>query len=386
MAALTLVSILIVAASSDLAKDDAAVSLLQLTASKKRGLGIGSDLSEEDAQTWWGGKPFFVCEQVKLGFRSNCAGIASKEVVEWASRATNSPRDCGIVANRTGADTFNFDMGRVCEPLKCRNADVRPVAPGKPEEHLIGNHTNITIFSSFCGLEWVTKTFTSNTCGKGKPIGLGYHKFQDPPSKACENTLNFSNGVSSNELQTGGALVYANVLPDTDLMVTADNFKSPRRDRTGEKNGFAILNLKTGTNSNFTFTFKKHATNESVIVEDFILTLAALSTSQKCWNKLYATAEGFTGYFLSSTPKLDVKVFPGNEEAPPNVTFMSSHMEWSKLKNANITSVKLLDMSASLYYRSTDHFKLKVETLDEKWKSGARLYLGGQSLVTCQGR
>jgi len=232
----------------------------------------------------------------------------------------------------------------------------------------------------------VLKNFTSQHCGQGRPIGLGYHRFQKPNWKACDNVLNFSSGVSSNTLHSGGALVYANVLPDTDLSVTADKFEWPVKDRTGEMDGFAILNLKTGTNSTFTFTFKKHGTDQNVLVKDFIVTIAELTTSRKCWNKAYVTAQDFTGYFLTNTPKLDVKAFPGNEEESPYVTFMASHMEGGRPRNATIAKRRHRDSSVSLYYRSTESFQLQVQTLDPMWKGGAYLRLGGQSLVTCQSK
>jgi hypothetical protein len=354
-----------------------AVSLLQLAA-QKRGVvdqvtGFGADT---DAGVNWGGKPFFICEGVAAGSMSHCPVITDTAVVDWAAKAT-SVRDCGIVANLTGADTFNFDdKGQKCTPLKCGTVDVKAGPP--PHD----NDSAFSIYSMFCGLTWVNGHFKSHVCGGGIPLYYGYHKFLKPPAKACEQTLNFSDLVS-NKLRENGAMIFSNVLPGVDVSITADGYERPRRDRTGESFGFAFLSIRSNTSAVFTFTFHKHGTHERVKVDHFIVSLAELTTSKGCWNKIYVTASNYAGYYVSREPKMVIKGFGGNAEAPPSVSFRSAHAERGKPKHGHITLKRHKDTSASIYYRGTDSFTLKADTFDEKWAAGATLRIGGQSLTRC---
>lgn len=169
--------------------------------------------------------------------------------------------------------------------------------------------------------------------GKGKGMGKGPNARPEPSIPPvdlnnpeivselalCENSLSIDNVLHSN---LGGAgpdsgsadLTYGNVLPGTNLVVTATSPYTPNSlnpaggvMHNGARNGFGVINMASGSTVDLTFSLVDAATGAPKTVSEFVFTLVDGDQGMAHESRESFTVSGFTSYVLDRESTLNIE-------------------------------------------------------------------------------
>lgn len=346
-------------------QSDDAVFLLQKHVTKLH----SDDFDDTETQLFG----FKRCYDVPKGMHSGC------KIVGGGKNFAKTPRQCAEKAKKIGADTFTFlGKGGRCWLRKCRSTDLQlSDKPKKPWG----------VFSVYCGLESVHKD-VKGPCGLEKTT---YLKYRPPPTHACEAPLNFANGMKGNNLNGLGpgsgakSMRFREILPGVDLQVKAtDSYRPANTKKNGRyKKWGGSVNLLSGTNTDFSFSFLNSTGRNKVKVDSFMFTVFDLDQSKACVSRTKVEASGYSGYYLADDTELLIKTTPPQENRPAKTVFEST-----SFGNARDNPKDPLNMTVSQARRAVTFVYQNVKTfymgfgLTGGEKSGRNIIFGGSSSIT----
>lgn len=324
-----------------------------------------------EGEQWAGG--FKRCYGSPRGAHSDC------RVIGGGKGFAASPRLCAKAAQEIGADTFQFlAAGAKCWLKKCNNINMKYSTEGRKRPWLI--------FSTFCGLTRV-HTEVPSDCGPG--LFTNYLVFPPPPPDVCDKALTFK-GMKSNNLNGWGpaqgaeAFRFANVLPNVDLVVKADQNYRPK---DASKNGvfmrkYGRLNMLSGTESVLTFRFVESNGQNAVKVPRFLFTVFDIDHGVRCSSKMTVNATRYAAYYVDPKSELLVHTDIGGTSWPASSTFTSSQRGNGKdnPKFPKQLSPTQAARSVTLEYQNVKFFTMGFKI--EPGSGGRNILFGGLSSLT----
>lgn len=227
-------------------------------------------------------------------------------------------RECSLKAREAGSDTFDFlySLARMkgghpalCITKTCFTSNLKYRKDKKAWD----------VFSLFCGLSMVSKNITGPCGDETTHETTHYLEYLRPPVHACDAPLNFGAGMKNNNLNGlgpgGGAesMRFRSILKAKDgsaidLVVKASDSYTPANTK---KNGRykmwgGSVNLRSGTETHFVFTFVESRGQTPVRVPSFMFTVFDLDQSHQCLSRTTINATGYSSYYVSDTTELRV--------------------------------------------------------------------------------
>jgi len=251
--------------------------------------------------------------------------------------------------------------------------------------------------------------------GQGKGHGKGPNPRPEPPIPPvdiynpeivaemglCENSLSLDNVLHSN---LGGAgpdsgsadLIYGNVLPGTNLVVTATSPYTPNSlnpsggvMRNGARNGFGVINMASGSTVDLTFSLQDAATGQPKVVEDFLFTIVDGDHGMAHESRETFTVSGFTSYALDreSTLNIENALDDDDSRAAGNgrATFVST-LRGSKQDNPEsaLALTRLQSRrSVTFLFENKSEFTVTAQERNYANPQGRNVFFTGASNLVC---
>jgi len=251
--------------------------------------------------------------------------------------------------------------------------------------------------------------------GKGKGMGKGPHSRPEPTIPPldinnaelvaelglCENSLTFDNVLHSN---LGGAgpdsgsadVTYGNVLPGTNLVVTATSPYTPNSlnpsggvMRNGARNGFGVVNMASGSSVDLTFRLQDAATGAPKVVDNFIFTFVDGDHGMAHESRESVTISGFTSYALDTESTLTIENALDDDETRAagngRATFIST-LRGSKQDNPEsaLALTRLQSRrSVSVLFESKSDFTITAAERNYANPQGRNIFFTGASNLIC---
>jgi hypothetical protein len=259
----------------------------------------------------------------------------------------------------------------------------------------------------------------ANGRGMGKGKGMGMGKGPNPrPEPAvppldinnpelveelglCDNSLSFENVLHSN---LGGAgpdsgsadLTYGNVLPGTNLVITATSPYTPNSlnpaggvMRNGERNGFGVINMASGSSVDLTLRLVDAATGAPKAVDTFAFTLVDGDHGMAHESRESFTVSGFTSYALDRESTLNVENALDDDESRAagngRATFIST-LRGSKQDNPE-SALDLTRLqsrrSVTVLFETKSEFTVTAAERNYANPQGRNIFFTGASNLIC---
>lgn len=251
--------------------------------------------------------------------------------------------------------------------------------------------------------------------GKGKGMGKGPNPRPEPPVPPtdlnnpelveelglCENSLSLDNVLHSN---LGGAgpdsgsadLTYGNVLPGTNLVITATTPYTPNSlnpaggvMRNGARNGFGVINMASGSTVDLTFKLVDSVTGEPKTVSEFVFTLVDGDHGMAHESRESFTVTGFTSYALDRESTLNIENALDDDESRAagngRATFIST-LRGSKQDNPE-SALDLTRLqsrrSVTLLFENKSEFYVTAAERNYANPQGRNVFFTGASNLIC---
>jgi hypothetical protein len=259
----------------------------------------------------------------------------------------------------------------------------------------------------------------ANGMGMGKGKGMGMGKGPNPrPEPAvppldlnnpelveelglCDNSLSFDNVLHSN---LGGAgpdsgsadLTYGNVLPGTNLVITATSPYTPNSlnpaggvMRNGERNGFGVINMASGSSVDLTFRLVDAATGAPKTIDTFAFTLVDGDHGMAHESRESFTVTGFTSYALDRESTLNVENALDDDDSRAagngRATFIST-LRGSKQDNPE-SALDLTRLqsrrSVTVLFENKSEFQVTAAERNYANPQGRNIFFTGASNLIC---
>lgn len=253
--------------------------------------------------------------------------------------------------------------------------------------------------------------------GKGKGMGKGPAARAEPSIPPLDinnpqlveelglcdqaNSLTLDNVLHSN---LGGAgpdsgsadLTYSNVMPGTNLVVTATSPYTPNSlnpsggvMRNGARNGFGVINMASGSSVDLTFSLQDAATGAPKAVDHFVFTFVDGDHGMSHESRESVTISGFTSYILDaeSTLSVDNALDDDDSRSQGNgrATFVST-LRGSKQDNPEsaYALTKLQSRrSVSVLFENKSEFTVTASERNYANPQGRNIFFTGASNLLC---
>lgn len=252
--------------------------------------------------------------------------------------------------------------------------------------------------------------------GKGKGMGMGANPRPEPALPPidinvpevvselglCENSLSMDNVIHSN---LGGAgpdsgsadLTYANVLPNTNLVITATSPYTPNSlnpsggvMHNGARNGFGVINMASGSTVDLLFQLQDAATGQPKVVDNFIFTIVDGDHGMAHESRESFTVTGFTSYAQDRESTLNVEDATDDDEtraAGNGVATFVSTLRGNKQDNpeSRFDLTRLQSRrSVTLFFENKSEFTVSAAERNYANPQGRNIFFTGASNLICR--
>jgi len=194
--------------------------------------------------------------------------------------------------------------------------------------------------------------------------------------------LNFQH-VTQNQLVGGGELRYGKVCTalgkQIDLVVTAGpGYSTTRPDKNGVSGSFGEVNLKSGTSTDFTFSFYESGTKVPVTVESLYFSMLDVDGNTDQMESV--TFSGFESFSLGANSELKRVI------TPRDATFMATTIGTAKDNPTNPMKLSALQISRSVtfLYTSVSSFTANFAILGTNTVADRNFIFAGRSSLSNQ--
>jgi len=216
----------------------------------------------------------------------------------------------------------------------------------------------------------------------------------------CESSLEFNTVKRSN---LGGAgpdsgeegILYGNVAPGTDLLVSANtpytpNMLNPNGGvlRNGVHQGFGMINMASGSSVDLMFTLKDSSTGADKIVPNFVVTFFDGDHGMGHESRESIAVTGYTDYIVADNSDLVVDTTSTDEDLGLGAgqgTFTST-LRGNKEDNP-LAPLSLSDLqsrrSVSVYFEDTSAFGVVLTEAGYVNPQGRNIFFAGTSNLMC---
>lgn len=193
-------------------------------------------------------------------------------------------------------------------------------------------------------------------------------------------------------------LVYANVFPNTNLVVSASSPYTPNLLNAnggvlhnGLHGGFGVINMACDGSADFTFTFVDGTSGQPVVPSPFLFTWFDSDHGMAHESRESITVSGFSSYHLTDISALDItEVGEGLSEAAlasaSGAATFTSTMRGGKVDNP-ISPLSLTrlqqDRTVALLFSGKSSFSVTLSETGYANPQGRNFYFSGSSALVC---
>lgn len=217
----------------------------------------------------------------------------------------------------------------------------------------------------------------------------------------CETSLDFSQVILSN---LGGQgpdageeeLVFGNVAPGTNLVVTATSPYSPNSlnpnggvMHNGARDGFGVINMASGSSVDLDFNFVDSTTGQPKVMSDFAFSIFDGDHGMAHESREAVTVTGFTSYIIAGESSLDVDPIQVDEASRAlgnGIAKFTSKMRGSKVDNP----LAPMDMNqlqrrrtVVLLFEHKSQFQITASETGYNNPQGRNIFFAGASSLIC---
>lgn len=269
--------------------------------------------------------------------------------------------------------------------------------PGEPEE-IVGEAGGVSIVVP-------TEEPGVGEPEPGEPVPPHPIEIVDPVEveelALCETSLMFDEVLQSNLGGQGPddgeeALIFGNVAPDTNLVITATTSYTPNSlnptggvTHNGARDGFGVINMASGTSVDLVFRLVDSATGAAKSIGDFAITFFDGDHGMAHESREAITVSGFTSYIIAAESTLDVdpiQVDADSRAAGNGIAKFTSKMRGSKVDNPlEPMSMNTLQRrrTVALLFENKSEFQVTASESGYTNPQGRNIFFAGASSLIC---
>lgn len=217
----------------------------------------------------------------------------------------------------------------------------------------------------------------------------------------CEDSLTFTNVLQSNLGGKGPndgdkALIFGNVRPNTNLVITATSPYSPNSlnpsggvMHNGVRDGFGVINMASGSSVDLVFKLVDSVTGAPKVIGDFVITFFDGDHGMAHESREAIEVSGFVSYIIAAESTLDVnpiQVDSDSRAAGNGIAKFTSKMRGSKIDNPlDPMSMNALQRrrTVALLFENKSEFKVSASELGYTNPQGRNIFFSGASSLIC---
>jgi len=192
------------------------------------------------------------------------------------------------------------------------------------------------------------------------------------------------------------SLVFSNVMPNTNLVITATSAYTPNSVnaqggilRNDIKNGFGAINLASGSSVDLQFQFQDAVTGSPKVIDQFLFTFFDADHGMAHESREAVTVSGFSSYKISNDSALDITETAVDDaalSAGAGVATFTSTMRGGKVDNpTNPLALNNLQerRTVVLMFEGKSEFSVSAGESGYANPQGRNIFFAGSASIVC---